>query len=126
LKKAGKLVLYGDLKIIHLEGVTTDGIVKVQQKGYHNLYDKKGLQLIVSNHLRVRKQYGAGWYLFLLLNYTFGMFVFGAASPLHNLFSLRNPFRDRKRISAFAKNVFTLWRLTPTILRNKPHFYKMF
>jgi len=33
LRKEGKMVLYGDLKIIHLEGVTTDGIVKVQHKG---------------------------------------------------------------------------------------------
>lgn len=126
LKKAGTLVLYGDLKIIHLEGATTDKIAKVQERGYHNLYDKKGLQLIVSNHLRVRKQYGVGWFLFLLLNYTFGLLVFWIASTLHHLFTLSNPFKQWKRVGAFANNILKLWALSPTIIRNKPHFYKMF
>jgi len=126
LKKAGKMVLYGDLKIIHLEGVTTDKIAKAKTKGYHNLYDKKGLQLIVSNHLRVRKQYGVFWFLFLLLNYTLGVFVFWIGSTLHRLFTLRNPFGDWKRVAAFGKNVLKLWGLSPKIIANRPYFYKMF
>lgn len=126
LKKAGKLCLYGDLHVIHLEGVTTDAIAKAKTKGYYNLYDKKGLQLMVSNHLRVRKQYGVFWFLFLLLNYTWGVFVFWIGSTLHRLFTLQNPFGDWKRVGAFAKNVLKLWSLAPTIIRNKPHFYKMF
>ncbi len=126
IKKEGKLCLYGDLKIIHLEGATADGISKAKEKGYYNLYDKKGLQLMVSNHVRVRKQYGTGWFLFLLLNYTFGVFVFWIASTVHHLFTLRSPARQWKRVGAFAENVLSLWQLAPTIIRNKPHFYKMF
>ena len=126
LKKEGKLVLYGDLKIIHLEGATINQSQNLNQKGYHDLYSKKGLQLMVSNHLRVRKQYGAGWFLFLLLNYSFGVVIFWLCSTLRNLFTLRNPMSDWKRVGTFAKNVGKLWVLSPKIISNKPHFYKMF
>ncbi|HEV7333527.1 MAG TPA: glycosyltransferase family 2 protein [Flavisolibacter sp.] len=126
LKKQGDLVLFGDLRIIHLEGATINRSQNIEEKGYYNLYDKKGLQLMVSNHLRVRKQYGVGWFLVLLLNYTFGVFVFGFAGTIHYIFTCRNPFPCWKMVAAFGKNVISLWKLTPTILRNKPHFYKMF
>lgn len=126
LRRIGKLAIFGDLKIVHLEGVTINKSQNIEEKGYYNLYDKKGLQLMVSNHLRVRKQYGIGWYLVLLLNYTVGVFLFCFFGTLHRLFTFRNPFGHWKSVGAFAKNVFILWRLTPTIIRNKPHFYKMF
>lgn len=125
LKKAGRLALYGDLHMIHLEGATVDNISKPKEKGYYNLYDKKGLQLMVSNHLRVRKQYGVFWFLFLLLNYTWGVVVFWISSTLHRLFTLRNPFGDWKRVGAFAKNTLKLWALSPKIISGKPYFYKM-
>ena len=85
LKKYGPLCIFGELSIIHLEGATINKSQQVQEKGYYNLYDKKGLQLMVSNHLRVRKQYGVGWFLFLLLNYTWGVLVFAVASFFHRL-----------------------------------------
>ena len=81
---------------------------------------------MVSNHLRVRKQYGVAWYFVLLLNYTWGILVFLIASFFHQLKMFKNPFGQWNRVGLFAKNVGRLWTLTPTIIRNKPHFYKMF
>jgi hypothetical protein len=126
LRKAGKLVLFGNLKIIHLEGTTINKSQDIQEKGYYNLYDKKGLQLMVSNHLRVRKQYGAGWFLFLLLNYSFGAIVFWTAAMLRHRSKTKSPLSHRYKAGAFTRNVIKLWQLAPIILRNKPHFYKMF
>jgi GT2 family glycosyltransferase len=126
LKKVGNLCIYGDLHIIHLEGATINKSQQLEEKGYYNLYDKKGLQLMVSNHLRVRKQYGVGWFLILLLNYTWGLLVFFIFSFLNGLVSLKNPFNEWGKAFAFAKNLFSLWRLSPVIIQNKPHFYKMF
>jgi GT2 family glycosyltransferase len=125
LKKQGRLCLFGELKIIHLEGATINTQEGVKEKGYYNLFDRKGLQLMVSNHLRVRKQYGVAWFLFLLLNYTWGVFVFFILSTLHRLFTLRNPFGDWNKAGKFAKNIFKLWSLSPRIISNKPYFYKM-
>ncbi|HEU4469983.1 MAG TPA: glycosyltransferase family 2 protein, partial [Flavisolibacter sp.] len=121
----GRLCIYGDLRIVHLEGATINR-EQNSTKGYYNLYDKKGLQLMVSNHLRVRKQYGAGWFLFLLLNYTWGVAVFWVAGTIHRLFTLRNPFGHWKKVAAFGLNVARLWRLSPRMIGGKPFFYKMF
>jgi GT2 family glycosyltransferase len=126
LRKLGKLCIFGDLHIIHLEGATINKEQNAAGKGYYNLFDKKGLQLMVSNHLRVRKQYGVAWFLFLLLNYTWGVLVFFIASTIHRLFTLRNPFGDYGMAGAFAANVGRLWSLAPKIISNKPYFYKMF
>ncbi|MGD5408145.1 hypothetical protein QUS89_22905, partial [Xanthomonas citri pv. citri] len=98
LKKYGPLVIFGDLKLIHLEGATINKSQNIEEKGYYNLYDKKGLQLMVSNHVRVRKQYGTGSFLLLLLLYSFGVFVFFGCSTLHRLLRLQNPFADWKRV----------------------------
>ena len=126
LRKIGELCIFGDLHVIHLEGSIINTDRQIDEKGYFNLYDRKGLQLIVSNHLRVRKQYGVFWFLFLLLNYSWAVLVLWIGSTLHRLFTLRNPFGDWKKAAAFGKNVFTLWTLSPKIIRNKPYFYKMF
>lgn len=126
LKKAGKLVLFGDLKIIHLEGATINKSQNIHEQGYYNLYDRKGLQLMVSNHLRVRKQYGVGWFLFLLLNYTWGWLFFLLCSTIHETIRAGNPFKQWKKVFAFGRNVVKIWLLTPAIMRNKPRFYKMF
>lgn len=125
LKKVGRLCLFGDMQIIHLEGATINKSQGIDEKGYYNLYDKKGLQLMVSNHLRVRKQYGVGWFLFLLLNYTWGVFFFWLCSTLYHLFTLKNPAREWKKVGQMGGNVLRVWRLAPKIISNKPHFYKM-
>ena len=126
LKKGGPLCIFGDLHIIHLEGATINKSQNLQEKGYYNLYDKKGLQLMVSNHLRVRKQYGVGWFLILLLNYSWGVLVFFMAATLHDLFSFKTPWSQWNRVFQFGRNVLKLWVLSPVIIRNQPHFYKIF
>jgi hypothetical protein len=80
---------------------------------------------MVSNHLRVRKQYGIAWFLFLLLNYNWGVLILFTVGTLHDIIRLKNPAVQWKKAAAFARNVAKLWRLCPTIIRNKPYFYKM-
>jgi GT2 family glycosyltransferase len=125
LKKAGPLCIFGNLRMIHLEGTTINKSQNLEEKGYYNLYDRKGLQLMVSNHLRVRKQYGIPWFVFLLFNYSWGVLVFFAAGTLHDIIRFENPAAQWKKAAAFARNVTRLWILSPTIIRNKPHFYRM-
>lgn len=126
LRKLGKLCIFGNLHIIHLESGSVNKDQDLKTKGYYNLFDKKGLQLMVSNHLRVRKQYGSFWFLFLLLNYSWGVFVFWICSSIVHLFTLSNPAGDWKKAWAFTLNVGRTWMLTPAILSKQPHFYKMF
>jgi len=124
LKKAGALCIYGNIHIIHILGEVIQDAAE-SDKSYFNLYDKKGLQLIVSNHLRIRKQYGVGWFLVQLLNYTFAVPIFFICSFFDHLFHLKNPFADWRKIKALTKNVWRVWKLSPKIISNKPYFYKM-
>lgn len=125
LKRQGPLAIYGDLNIVHLQGETTSDAFGTNEKGYYGLYDKMGLQLMVSNHLRVRKQFGVFWFLFLLLNYTIAIPVFFICTVLEGLFRSRQPFRYMRQVGGLTVNVLKLWGLSPLIIRNKPHFYKL-
>ena len=125
LKKAGELCVYGNLYTIHLQGESINSATETTDKGYYNLYDTKGLQLMVSQHVRIRKQFGVLWFLFHLFMYTLEIPVFFICSFFDNLFHARNPLSNFSMGKGFTLNVVKLWRLAPTIFDNKPHFYKM-
>ena len=125
LRKVGELCIFGQYKLIHLLGETANETFGSSGKSYNNMYDRKGLQIMLSNMVRIRKQFGAGWYLFQLAGYTFNIPVFFICSFFDNLFHLRNPFGHFRLAARFARNVFRLWRYVPVILSNKPYFYKV-
>lgn len=125
LKRFGDLVVYGDLRIIHLQGEIINAANNSYDKGYFNLYDKKGAQLIISNNLRIRKQYGVGWYLFNLLIYIFEIPVFFICILFDNIIHLRNPFTHWQKFTGYLKNVLKLLQLSPKIIFSKKFFYKM-
>lgn len=125
LRKVGKLCIFGQYKLIHLLGETANEIFGSSGKSYNNMYDRKGLQIMLSNMVRIRKQFGAGWYLFQMLGYTFNIPLFFICSFFGNLFHARNPFRDFTWAAKFTRNVFRLWRYLPKVLSNKPYFYKV-
>jgi GT2 family glycosyltransferase len=125
LRKIGKLCLFGQYRVMHLEGQSSDQAFGATQKGYYHLSNRKGLQMIVSNMVRVRKEFGTGWFLFLLLSYSGAALLYWPLGLLHNLFRLRNPFAHVPDAAGFTANMFRLWALMPRIVRNKPYFYKV-
>lgn len=113
LGKIGPLCLFGDITVVHLIGTT-----------YSNLSDKTGLQLMISNHVRIRKQYGVLWFIVLLLNYTWAVpFAFIASVIMHTIRG-KSPFTEMGYLIGFAKNVGTIWTMLPTIILGKNYFYK--
>lgn len=123
LHKVGKICLYGDLEIIHLQGGTATLVFGDDAKGYVNLYDRKGLQLMLSNFVRIRKQFGTAWFLFQLSCYIADIPVFFVAVLL-------SPMAGRRRhnwthFRQFCRNVGVIIRKSPSIIRNKPYFYKV-
>ena len=123
LRKVGKLCIYGDINIIHLQGETTNVTFGTKDKGYYNLYDKKGLQIMLSNLVRIRKEFGVGWFLFILAVYFFEIPIFFVGAAVSKVFlSKRYSF---KQIGGYAGNVFKIVKLLPTIIRNRPYFYKV-
>jgi GT2 family glycosyltransferase len=125
LKKTGRLCIFGNCRVVHLQGASANETFQSSGQGYMNMFDRKGLQIMVSNLLRVRKQFGAGWFLLHLFFLLVEIPVFFFGLIFSNIFTLG---RSRYRWSQFAgycKNVFRILGLSPTTLRNKPHFYKL-
>lgn len=123
LGKIGKLCVFGQHKVTHLQGETANQKFGSSGKGYYNLYDKKGLQILVSNFLRIRKQFGLFWFGVHLL-------VFLLEIPVLAFLSLISGFfRTRKfpwsLFTGYVNNMGALLKLAPRMAGNRPYFYKM-
>ena len=125
LRKVGKLCIYGQYNVIHLQGETANATFDSSGKGYYNLYDRKGLQIILSNFVRIRKEFGPVWFIFHLLTYSIAIPFFFIGSFIENLVKFKSPFNDFRNASKFTKNMFKIWGFSFKILSNKPYFYKV-
>jgi len=65
LKKQGDIAIFGDCKVVHLQGESATDAFGAAAKGYSNLYDKMGFQIMLSNLVRIRKEFGLGWFLII-------------------------------------------------------------
>ncbi len=126
LGKLGSMCIFGDIEIVHLIGSSIQSATGSEDNSYTNLSDQKGLQLMVSNHLRIRKQYGVFWYLIQLLNFTWAIVYAFVMSFLLHLAHGKNPFTDFNKLIGFAMNVCTLWGYSYPMITRKPYFYKCF
>ena len=123
LKKQGKLCIYGNIKIVHLQGETTNEAFASSGKGYFNLFDRKGLQIMLSNLVRIRKEFGVGWFVFILSLHLIEIPIFIIGVIISKIFhSKKYSFLQVKN---YVANIFYVTRLSPTIIRNRPHFYKV-
>lgn len=123
LRKQGNICVYGDLKVTHLQGETANESFNSEGHGYYNLYDLKGRQLMLSNFVRVRKQFGIGWFLIHL-----GIFLFEIPVFSLGLFIQMSITRKRvyswKQFRGFVRNLFFVIGLSGKIISNRPYFYK--
>jgi GT2 family glycosyltransferase len=125
LKKTGSLCIFGQYKVIHLQGETANQAFGSQGKGYYNLYDRKGLQIMVSNFVRIRKEFGAGWFLFDLAFYVAAIFIFLPVLLADSLMRGKKATYSWKQLGQYTENVLKLVWLSPRILANRPYFYKV-
>ena len=115
IRKKYKIGLFSKYKVIHLEGQSSNQLFNNGAKGYYDVYSKKGLQLMLSSLVRIRKEFGIFWFLFHLT-------VYCVEVPL--LFTYKIFNRQIQPVS-LAKNVFYLIKKANIIIRNRPYFYKV-
>jgi GT2 family glycosyltransferase len=123
LQKSGPLCIYGDLHVIHLQGETANETFASSGKGYYNLFDKKGRQILLSNFVRIRKQFGSGWFLMHLLFYL-AEIPFFLVLILFQKLSAKKEEYSFSQFRGYVRNIFYLAGQSFIILKNKPHFYK--
>jgi GT2 family glycosyltransferase len=125
LKKQGMLCIYGEYKVTHLQGEAANDAFNSEGKGYYNLYDKKGLQIMLSNFLRIKKQFGAFWFFVDLIMYTITIPIFLIIGFFHRLITLQNPIGHLNQFAGYSSNIISLWGYVPRMLSGKPYFYKV-
>ena len=126
LGRYGKLCVFGDLQSIHFQGESINKSIGEPGKGYHALTGAKGLQLLVSQHLRIRKQFGRGWFFFHLMVHTLEIPIWIAGHFFENIFRRQNPTQGYASVKEYTRNTMALWEVAGKIWRGKPWFYKMF
>ncbi|MFT4033750.1 MAG: glycosyltransferase family 2 protein [Siphonobacter sp.] len=119
LGKAGKLLYYTDLGFIHL---TSDSPFRRKDVSYVNRFN---VQMQVSNLLWLRKQYGPGAYLLLMLNYAILAPTFIMWKALVNLRQHKPIMSNMENQKRFARRFNVLLHYAWPTLLNRPGFYKI-
>jgi len=125
LRKVGRLCIYGDLHVIHLQGESAGFAFDSRGKGYFNLYDRKGLQLMLSSLLRIRKQYGVGWLMLHLAAYFITIPVFLIAALISGIFQPSLLGQKMKNWLGYTQNCLKLFTYLNNIVSRRPFFYKV-
>lgn len=125
LGKVGSLCVFGEYKLIHLQGESANKTFGSEGKGYYDLYSKKGLQIMLSNLVRIRKQFGIGWLLFHYVALLFEIPLFLILSLFAALFNWKNFAKEIQRPFLYLTNVARLLKYLPVLLSGRPFFYKV-
>jgi GT2 family glycosyltransferase len=125
LKKYGKLCIYGDDHVIHLQGQSANDAFDSGSIGYANIFDKKGLQILLSNFVRIRKEFGVGWFLCHLFFYIITVPIFFVGLLFSKMIYGPKTRYSFLQFRGFARNLASLLSYTPRIISNRPYFYKV-
>ncbi len=125
LRKRGKLFLYEAPKVIHLGGATSGIFYNTEESdNSKNLWNKKGQQILISMMLRIRKQYGIGWFVLMLLLFIGEIPIFAIGLMIEKMIGKHTKFRW-SLFTNYCINMLVLVKLSGKIIINKPHFYKV-
>jgi GT2 family glycosyltransferase len=126
LRKQGKLVLFAAPKIIHIGGGTSGDYYNTEEsENGKNLWNLKGRQIMVSNMVRIRKQFGAGWFLLIAGAYIFEIPVFAFCLMIDKIVNGSKAKFKWKNVNDYTANMCVLMKYFFTILLNKRYFYKV-
>ncbi len=126
LRKQGKLVLFAEPSVIHIGGGTSAEYYNTEEsENGKNLWNLKGRQIMVSNMVRIRKQFGAGWFLLIAGIYLFEIPVFAVCLLADKLINGHNAQFKWKNVKDYTANMVVLMKYFFIILSNRKYFYKV-
>lgn len=120
LGKAGKLMLYNDLEIVHLENDLNP--YRPKNISFINRFSP---QIQLSNLLWVRKQFGLLSYLTLIFNYLIMIPIFYSWKIVVNLSKFKPPFHQTENQKAFAQKTNVMLRFFWDTVFLRKQFYKI-
>ncbi|MBC7507499.1 MAG: hypothetical protein H7320_01930, partial [Ferruginibacter sp.] len=121
-----KLYLFAQPKVTHIGGGTSnDYYTTSENENSKNLWNKKGRQIIVSNMLRIRKQFGITWFLIIFSTYVFEVPLFFFCLLISKAFTKGKSTYSWQNAIDYTKNIGILFTFFFAMLFNKPNFYKV-
>ena len=126
LQRSGKLCLFGLPKVIHLQGGSSNEFYEIKEKeNSKGIWNRKGRQIILSNLVRIKKQFGNAWFLINLLLYIVEIPVFFFGLLFDKIFFGKKENYSWKAFVGYSSNIMVQLKYAITIFRNKPFFYKI-
>ncbi len=118
LKKLGKLIVFGNINILHLEGGTfaTKDVVNDFMAG------TRGKQIMLSSFVRLKKEFSLFNSLVLYLIYLITLPLVLLVASLHTLLSFK--LRYLKNALSYGSNVLNTLRYIPKLINGKKYLYK--
>ncbi|MFN5422919.1 MAG: glycosyltransferase family 2 protein [bacterium] len=125
IRQYGPMILYHQPTVIHIGGGTSSSYYnKESNENFSSIHDQKGKQIVLSQWLRIRKQYGLIWYAIHLITYYFAIVFFGICVTIDKLIRGRKSIHDYSQWLGYSKNLIKLSKFIPSIAINKHQFYK--
>lgn len=126
LRKNGPLILYSEPKVIHLGGGSSTDYYNVSDSDNSwNLWSKKSRQIILSQLLRVRKQWGLLWYLVNIAMYTIEIPLFFICLGIDKIINRNKSAYKWKQFRGFTENMISILPFVYAIAINKNQLYKV-
>lgn len=126
LRRHGKLYLFEKPKVIHLLGGTSNSFYNTSEKqNTKNIWNKKGRQIMLSNLVRIRKQYGVIWFLISYLFYVVEIPIFFLGFLFSKLIRGNKATYFFKNFIDYSVNVAVISTYFFRIILNNPFFYKL-
>lgn len=126
LKKQGKLCLFEAPQVVHIGGGTSSSFYNADEwNNGKNLWNRRGRQIIISNQLRIYKEFGTAWFLILTWFYVAAIPVFLIGLLIEKLVKGKKAKYSWRNFVEYTKNIGVLLRYCPKILSKKPYFYKV-
>lgn len=126
LRKQGKLVLFATPTVTHIGGGTSSDYYNTNEtENGKNLWNKKGRQIIISNMLRIRKQFGVGWFLLISSIYFIEIPIFAMCILVHKIIRPKKCPYNWQNVQDYTSNMAVLFTYLLLIVQNKKHFYKV-
>jgi GT2 family glycosyltransferase len=125
IRKTGKLCVFGDMNVVHLEGQSSKDAFQSTTQGYSSLSDKKGYQICLSMFVRLRKELGVGWLLFHLFFHTLCIPLVILCAVIDSLLHPKNFSTVFSSGLGYSRNILRCWSFIATIIGGRPYFYKV-
>ncbi len=126
LIKYGKLYLLSSATVMHIGGGLSADYYSIPSNANNAyLWNKMGRQKLISNMLRIRKQYGCAWFMLISSIHLLEIFLMFMCLLFETVFRAAKTSYTWKNWLDYNISIFVFLTYFFRILLNKPYFYKV-